>query len=231
MEELKHGLLPGRKSEEEPGLFPEESRTETREEPEEPEEPVGPIDSEIREIPGAQVRPKTVCRIAGDGSFGECLAELRHRHNLTIRQLAEETKIRETYLEALEAEDYKNLPQLVYVMGYIRKLCNLYGVSREDADALTAGLRERLQYELPEDITKTVVDHEVSEENERKLRQLMLLIAGVLALVVIAFVVVGVLILVGLRSGAAGDSAGVPFDESRLIELQPEPRIELQELK
>lgn len=228
MEELKHGLLPGRKSEEEPGLFPEESRTETREEP---EEPVGPIDSEIREIPGAQVRPKTVCRIAGDGSFGECLAELRHRHNLTIRQLAEETKIRETYLEALEAEDYKNLPQLVYVMGYIRKLCNLYGVSREDADALTAGLRERLQYELPEDITKTVVDREGSEEDERKQRQLLLLIVGVLVLLVVALLVVGILVLAGLRGGSSVEVSGMPFDESRLIDLQPEPQIELQELR
>ena len=231
MEELKHGLLPGRKSEEEPGLFPEESRTETREEPEEPEEPVGPIDSEIREIPGAQVRPKTVCRITGDGSFGECLAELRHRHNLTIRQLAEETKIRETYLEALEAEDYKNLPQLVYVMGYIRKLCNLYGVSREDADALTAGLRERLQYELPEDITKTVVDREGSEEDERKQRQLLLLIVGVLVLLVVALLVAGILVLAGLRGGSSVEVSGMPFDESRLIDLQPEPQIELQELR
>ena len=228
MEELRNGLLPGRKNGEESGLFRDEPPAAASDEE---DQPIGPIDSEIREIPGSPVRPKTCCKIAGDGSFGECLAELRRRHNLTIRQLAEETKIREIYLEALEAEDYKTLPQLVYVMGYIRKLCTLYGVSREDADALTAGLRERLQYELPEDITKTVVDHEVSEENERKLRQLMLLIAGVLALVVIAFVVVGVLILVGLRSGSSGDAAGAPFDESRLIELQPEPRIELQELR
>lgn len=228
MEELRNGLLPGRKTEEEPGLFRDKPSAAA---PDEAEEPIGPIDSEIREVPGSPARPRTYCKIAGDGSFGECLAELRRRHNFTIRQLAEETKIREIYLEALEAEDYKNLPQLVYVMGYIRKLCSLYGVSKEDADALTAGLRERLQYELPEDITKTVVDHEVSEENERKLRQLMLLIFGALALVVVAFVAVGILILVGLRSGSAVEAGGVPFDESRLVELQPEPRIELQELK
>ena len=103
-------------------------------------------------MPGAPAKKNTFCRVAGDGSFGSCLAELRQRHNYTIRQLAEETKIREIYLEALEAEDYRNLPQLVYVMGYIRKLCALYGVGKEDADALTAGLRERLQYELPEDM-------------------------------------------------------------------------------
>ena len=36
-----------------------------------------------------------------------------NRAQWEIRQLAEETKIREIYLEALEAEDYRNLPQLV----------------------------------------------------------------------------------------------------------------------
>ena len=228
MEELKNGLLPGRKNEEEPGLF---NDGQPAGEPEESGEPAGPVDSEVREVPDAPVRPKTFCPVAGDGSFGSCLAELRRRHNYTIRRLAEETKIREIYLEALEAEDYRNLPQLVYVMGYIRKLCALYGVGREDADALTAGLRERLRYELPEDISKTVVDHEVSEENERKLRQLVLLIAGALALVVIAFIVAGVLILMGLRSSGASEVSGAPFNENRLIELQPEPQIELQELK
>ena len=116
-------------------------------------------------------------------------------------------------------------------MGYIRKLCNLYGVSREDADALTAGLRERLQYELPEDITKTVVDREGSEEDERKQRQLLLLIVGVLVLLVVALLVAGILVLAGLRGGSSVEVSGMPFDESRLVDLQPEPQIELQELR
>lgn len=228
MDELRNGLLPGRKNEEEPGLFREEPPAAAVDEK---EEPIA-IDSEIREVSGVSpARPTTPCQIPGDGSFGESLAELRRRHNFTIQQLAEETRIREIYLEALEAEDYKNLPQLVYVLGYIRKLCALYGVSKEDADTLTAGLRERLRYELPEDITKTVVDHEVSEENENKLRQLMLLVSGGIALVVIAFIVTGVLILIGLRHGSSAADSGAPFDESLLVEVQPEPQIEMQELK
>ncbi|AVM45367.1 MAG TPA: hypothetical protein DFL85_14455 [Lentisphaeria bacterium] len=237
MEDLRNGLLPGRKKEEEPGLFAAEpdqaaeQRQRRNAEPEEPELPPGPIDSEIREVPGAPAKKNTFCRVAGDGSFGSCLAELRQRHNYTIRQLAEETKIREIYLEALEAEDYRNLPQLVYVMGYIRKLCALYGVGKEDADALTAGLRERLQYELPEDISKTVVDHEVSEENERKLRQLILLISGAAVLIVLALVVGGVLILMGLRSSESASSPADPFNENLLVDLQPKPKLEVQELK
>ena len=223
MEDLKNGLLPGRKKEEEPELFAAEAE----------DAPVGPVDSEILDDLEAPVRKKKKidCRVPGDGSFGNCLAELRTRHNYTIKKLAEETRIRETYLEALEAEDYKTLPQLVYVLGYIRKLCTLYGVSREDADALTAGLRERLQYELPEDLEKHTADRERSEEDEHRQRQLLFLISGAVVLIVLALIAGVVLLVLALRSHGASGAPGDPFNEKLLVDLQPKPELRVQELK
>ncbi|MDR0933373.1 MAG: helix-turn-helix domain-containing protein [Victivallales bacterium] len=186
------------------------------------------VDSEVREVPTTSGRSMASRPLGDAGSLGSCLSDLRQRSHYTIEQLALETKIKESYLEALEAEDYKNLPQTVYVMGYIRKLCALYGVSKTDADTLTSGLREQLQYELPEDITKSVVDHEISEENERKLRQLIMVIAGVIALLVIALIVAGVMILAGVRKS---ETVAAPFNENSLIELQGVPQIEMRELK
>ncbi len=218
-------------------LFPEPEMTE--EEPqtglfaeEEAELPIGPIDSAIEETaPPAASGPKAACPLRPAASLGACLTELRERHKLTLKKLAEETKIREDYLIALEADDYRSLPQVVYVMGYIRKLCALYGVAQEDADHLTADLRQQLSYELPEDITKTVVDHEVSEENERKLKQLLFLICGTIALIVGALVVLGVWLIVDLRSSATTSKSGTLFNENLLIQLQEPPTIQLQELK
>lgn len=223
MEDLKNGLLPGRKMEEEAELFAEEVE----------EEPAGPVDSEIVDDPevAEQGKNRTNCRIPGDGSFGNCLADLRTRHNYTIQQLAEETKIREIYLEALETEDYKTLPQLVYVLGYIRKLCTLYRVSQEDADALTAGLREQLQYELPEDLEKHTADRERSEEDERRQRQLLLLISGAVALIVLALLAGAVLLVLALRSHSSSSVPGDPFNENLLVDLQPKPELRVQELK
>jgi len=222
MEDLKNGLLPGRKKEEEPELFAGEAE----------DEPVGPVDSAILDEPAPSTRKKkTDCRVPGDGSFGSCIADLRIRHNYTIQQLAEETRIRETYLEALEAEDYKTLPQLVYVLGYIRKLCTLYGVSREDSDALTAGLLERLQYELPEDLDKHTADRERSEEDEHRQRQLLFLISGAVALVLLALIAGGVLITLALRSHGSPSVSGDPFNEKLLVDLQPKPELQVQELK
>ena len=231
MDDLRNGLLPGRmKNEEEPGLFREgEESVPQNVAPD--AEPKGPVDSGIVESAPAPARPATACRVPEDGSFGATLTELRTRHNFTIRKLAEETKIRESYLEALEAEDYDKLPQLVYVLGYIRKLCTLYGVSREDADALTAGLRERLRYELPEDLDKHTADRERSEEDEHRERQLLFLISGAVALVVLALIVVGVLIVLAVRNHGSKIEPGVPFNESLLVDLQPKPVLQVQELK
>ncbi len=195
------------------------------------------VDEELREVPkdldsgfvAPGLHPR-ISDIAEAGSFGHYLRELRLRNNFTIEQIADETKIRSTYLEALEAEDYSSLPQPVYVLGYVRKLCNLYRVDRERADEITATLREQLEYEIPEDITKTVIDHEVSEENERKIRQLAMILAAGGVLVVIVIVLGAVLLLAGLRSTAERSGSPV-FDETQLIELQGRPQLETSELK
>ena len=52
-----------------------------------------------------------------------------------------------------------------------------------------------------------------------------------LVLLVVALLVAGILVLAGLRGGSSVEVSGMPFDESRLIDLQPEPQIELQELR
>ena len=104
-----------------------------------------------------------------------------------------------------------------------------YHVSPERADQITAELRDRLEYEVPEDITKTVIDHEVSEENERKIRQLILILAASALLVAVVLVAGGILILAGLRS--SGSSPEEPrFTESQAVEVQDAPKLIITEL-
>lgn len=143
-------------------------------------------------------------------SYGKYLKELRLLNHFTMEQIAEETKIRSTYLEALESEDLDSLPPLTYILGYVRKLCALYRIPSERADELTAELRGELEYELPEDMEKSIVDHEVSEENERKLRQLTIVFCGGAALIVALLIAGGILLWTGLRNRAAVASAPEP---------------------
>lgn len=88
------------------------------------------------------------------------------------------------------------------MLGYVRKLCTLYHVDAKRADEITCGLRALLEYEIPEDISKSVIDHEISEENERKIRQLILIMVAAVVLVVLVLVAGGVLLLAGLRGAS-----------------------------
>ncbi len=195
---------------------------------EEPENTVG-AGGTVREEPERPQLRIRVNDVSEALSFGEYLRRLRKENNLTISQIADETKIRESYLEALENEDYPMLPPTAYVLGYVRKLCALYNVSAERSDAITSGLREQLEYELPEDITKTVIDHEISEENERKLRQLVVLFSAAGILILAVLVIGGILLLAGLhRSGTA---QGTAFNEALLLKISPPAELKMSELK
>ena len=188
---------------------------------------------EIREVPPdphAAAEPAPGLRpqfsdVAGEESFGQYL------NNFTIDEIAEETKIRPDYLTALEAEDFGSLPQPVYVLGYVRKLCTLYHVDAKRADEITCGLRALLEYEIPEDISKSVIDHEISEENERKIRQLILIMVAAVVLVVLVLVAGGVLLLAGLRGASHPADSAPACNESRLIELLGPPTVALTDRK
>lgn len=164
------------------------------------------------------------------GSFGITLRQLREKAGRTLQDISNETRIPVSYLQALEDEDCKMLPQPVYVLGFIRKLCSIYGIPGEQADELTAGLREKLEYELPADINKSVVDREFSEENERKLHQLTILL-GIAVILVIAGLAGGTILLVRSLSGNTPDVQVSGFNPETLLELQQKPKLQTTELE
>ena len=65
--------------------------------------------------------------------LGEALRTERERMGLTIEQAAEETRIREKFLRALENGDYQTLPGAVYTKGFLR---NYAEYLKLDPDAL-----------------------------------------------------------------------------------------------
>ena len=54
---------------------------------------------------------------------GERLREARGKMNLSLKQAADQTRIRVDYLEALETMDARGLPARTYAIGYLRTLC------------------------------------------------------------------------------------------------------------
>lgn len=178
--------------------------------------------------PGAMVPPPP-----GNGGFGNYLRELRKRSGMDIDALAAATKIRSTYLEAIEREDYDDLPPIVYVLAYVKSLCGFYQLSPEYTELVTGELRQRLEYEAPDDPSKSVLDVEVSQENPILLKKILL--AGMFGFVGVA-VLITVVVLV-LTSGSTPPASTAPtggapvqLDEKTLIDLQKAPQLEVHVL-
>ncbi len=59
---------------------------------------------------------------------GETLKRAREACGYSLAGMAEETKIRYTYLDCLEKEDFRALPSRIYVRGFLALICDTVGL-------------------------------------------------------------------------------------------------------
>lgn len=78
--------------------------------------------------------------------IGEILKRAREERGLSLEEVAEKTKIRYRYLEAIEKENFDIMPGYVYVKGFIRNYARFLGLNPE---ALVALFTERCAGEQP----------------------------------------------------------------------------------
>lgn len=90
---------------------------------------------------------------------GEILRREREKQGLSLADVADETSIREVYLEAIEKGSYDDLPGDVYAKGFIRNYSKFLQI---DGDSLLE------QYDSERNIVKVVqpADMPAGEENE-----------------------------------------------------------------
>jgi cytoskeletal protein RodZ len=74
-------------------------------------------------------------------SFGEALKHERESRNISLREIAETTKINIRYLEALEAERFTALPGGIFNRGFVRAYANYIGI---DSDATLRDYNEAM---------------------------------------------------------------------------------------
>ncbi|MGH2451119.1 MAG: helix-turn-helix domain-containing protein [Candidatus Limnocylindria bacterium] len=68
--------------------------------------------------------------------LGEVLRAQRERKGVTLDQAADDTRIREKFLAALEAGDYQSLPGAVYTKGFLRNYAEYLGLDDDELVAL-----------------------------------------------------------------------------------------------
>ena len=165
-------------------------------------------------------------------SYGEVLRRLRENSGKSIENLANETNLRADVLLALENEDTDSLPPPFYIAAYIKKLCTLYGVSEELTEELSADVKSTLERTVPEDLSRVVRGHGVSEENEKRIRRLAVILVA-LAVFAVVLVISGAALLIShltSQGGGRGGVVNITYDEDSLLKLQETPKLEIPRL-
>lgn len=107
-------------------------------------------------------------------TIGQRLTKARKHRNLTLEKAAEATRIRQGYLQALEADDYSAMPSQVHARGFLRNYAQYLDL---DLDQMVEELRVALAEQEPGTEPEVVFDGEqtapssVQEESQPKIER------------------------------------------------------------
>lgn len=137
----------------------------------------------------------------GGGSFGSWLRRQRELRNITLREVADTTKISFRYLEALESDRFDVLPAGIFARGFLREYARYVGLDPDEAvNYYLAALQEQ--------------EEEVEEESiaapAPSVGSRQLWIAIVVALLLLGAVVAVILLRVGGEEASSRPGAAVP---------------------
>ena len=123
-------------------------------------------------------------------TVGEQLRQAREKANLSIADVAEQTKIRKDHLESLEAGDYNVFAAPVYIRGFVRSYGNIVKLN-------VPGLLEDLDRELGE--TDKFAEHpRLTGESKGLLDFVMLQLSKINWRVALPLFVTALLLLISL---------------------------------
>lgn len=157
---------------------------------------------------------------------GEILQEARVRKDLSLDQVAQATKIKKAYIEALETGDHSNLPAPVFVEAYIKNLCNLYDISsRQVMEGL---VRQKPGKVVPGELLHHIEEgKQVNFEEEAKVNKIFKTVA-----IVILILALTIFIAIKLASPAKVDETQKTPDVAKPEPTgQVEPKITSEDLE
>ncbi|MBR7138154.1 MAG: helix-turn-helix domain-containing protein [Lentisphaeria bacterium] len=166
----------------------------------------------------------------GARSCGEFLKLQREKLNLSYADVFEATRIKEDMIRALEEEDFSQLPQPVYVIAYVKRLCHFYNINNVLAREFLDRLRAEISFDVPDDVSKSVKGSDESEENMRRIRNLAFAVGLVIFLLLILIISGITMVVLNLRQAGHQLETRSPFNENTLVELQGEPKLKITEL-
>lgn len=151
--------------------------------------------------------------------FGEELRRERELREVSIREIADTTKISTRFLEAIEGGDFSSLPAPVFTRGFIREYANYLGLDAEEIVDRYMSIVERQE---------RAREHEEEEMRERISGRLPIASGNALKwilIAVVAIVILGAGIYFVSMSGR-GEQEAVPEEVAEPAPAEPAVDVE-----
>ncbi|WP_201544419.1 RodZ domain-containing protein [Psychrobacter sp. H7-1] len=147
------------------------------------------------------------------GSFGNRLKQARIDKNLSIDDVAAELFILNRHLEAIEAEDFRSLPQAAFARGFVINYAKFLGLDPDQiVDSFNRNYPDELKKKSVDDIESPLKPMgTLQREGRRSIRINPLLVLGVIGLIVLA------VFLIRTVSNAQ-DATAVETDDNALVD-------------
>jgi cytoskeleton protein RodZ len=129
--------------------------------------------------------PAPAAAVSAAISLGTTLREARERLGLSITDVVNQTKLAPRQIEALEAEDYRNLPEMAFVRGFVRSYAKILQLDEQPLLAALPKTSAPTQPLMPNSVEAPFPD----AYSPRRQNLVWLAIALLLAVLVVAFAV------------------------------------------
>lgn len=122
------------------------------------------------------------------GSFGNRLKQARISKDLTLDDVAAELFILRRHLEAIEAEDFKALPQAAFARGFVINYAKFVGLDPDEiAESFNRNYPDELKKKSVDDIESPLKPMgTLQREGRRSIRINPLLVLGLIGLIILA---------------------------------------------
>ena len=145
-------------------------------------------------------------------SLGMFLQEARVKAGYSISQIAIITKLNINYIEALERDDLKHTPPLIYIKAYIKKLSSIYKIDTEKALNLLKTFDSNTDKKISNSIFQELQETKQNNTEDEEKIKIIFKISAIVFLVIVTFgCIVGLLFWF---SNSDFDAAGKPLTAS-----------------
>ncbi len=139
--------------------------------------------------------------------IGKIIRDAREKKNVSVKIVAQHTKISSTNLEALEANNFSKLPNQAYVRGYVKSCSKLLGLNESECLNILQANYDAL--DKPKRVLEKI--EESKEQETKENNQLIIKMLGVVTVVII---------FVFLITSGSDKNKEVPTDEADIAQVE-----------